>query len=129
MLRAAVQGVLRGQLQLTNISIISAYQVGRFMQGHAATKPRRIKFTVNNMAEAEVKGQRLLKGKQAGVIINGVLTEEDVQKPIWDEYKNARAKGKPAYFVQAKLSVDDKPWSPRDAKHSTFHYFEQIFIY
>ena len=88
MLRAAIQGVLRGQLQLTNTSIISAYRVGRFMKEHAASKPRRIKFTVCSMAEAEamVKGRRLLKGKQAGIIINDVLTEleEDAQKPLWD---------------------------------------------
>ena len=41
--------------------------------------------------------------------------EEDAQKPLWDEYKNARAQGKPAYFVRAKLFVDGKPWSSGDA--------------
>ena len=36
----------------------------------------------------------MLKGNvQAGIIINDVLTEleEETQKPLWDEYKNAKA--------------------------------------
>ena len=112
MLRAAVQGVLCGQLQPTIASIISAYRVGSFMKGHAASKPRRINFTVYRRSLrrwSKLKGRRLLKGKQAGIIINDVLTEEDAQKPFWDEYKNARAKGKPEYFVRAKLFVDGQP--------------------
>ena len=64
------------------------------------------------MAEAEVvvKQRRTLKGKQVGIIINDVLTvlEEEAEKPLWTEYKNAKGMGKRAYFVRAKLFVDGK---------------------
>ena len=45
-------------------------------------------------AETVFKQRRMLKGKQAGIIINDVLTvlEEEAQKPFWAEYKNAKGK-------------------------------------
>ena len=49
-----------------------------------------------------------LKGKHAGITFNDVLTEveEEYQKPLRYEYKNARCMGKHAYFVRTMLFVD-----------------------